>query len=275
MVINGKKIAEQVIEDLKKELKPKKFLAAILVGDDPASISFLKQKEKIAKELSIDFRLYKYPASIKNDELRKEVLKTAEAKTCGGVIIQLPLPKHINKHVCLNVVPREKDVDVLGERALGAFYTGRNPIFPPAIGTTKKILQTMNQELQDKRVVVIGKGPLIGKPISVWLMDGVSELTVLDKSAKDLQDKLKDADIIISGVGKVNLFDSLNLKEGALVIDFGYDITNSGIAGDFNLLEIQNSKFKINYTPTPGGTGPILVAQLFENFYKLAELQSK
>ncbi|MBI2033624.1 MAG: hypothetical protein HYT13_00815 [Candidatus Liptonbacteria bacterium] len=122
-VIDGKKIAESILAKLRSKPKPEKFLATVLVGEDPASISFLKQKEKAAKELGVDFRLYKFPKEIKNDSLREEVLKISKHKTCGGVIVQLPLPEHLNKHYILNVIPREKDVDVLGERALGAFYT--------------------------------------------------------------------------------------------------------------------------------------------------------
>ena len=280
MIIDGKKIARQIIEGLKKKSKLKKFLAAILVGDDPASISFLKRKEKTAKEVCIDFRLYKYPASIKNDELRKEILKIANHKTCGGVIIQLPLPKHINKHVCLNVIPREKDIDVLGERALGAFYTNRNPVLPPAVGVVERIIQNSlagqaKIEIRDLKVIVIGRGLLVGKPISVWLINKVAELTVFSSSTKNLRRKLKSADIIISGVGKANLFNSEDLKEDALIIDFGYSTDEAGkLHGDFSLADQQTSKL-VNYTPTPGGTGPILVTQLLENFYTLVEMQSK
>ena len=240
---------------------------------------------KTAKEVCIDFRLYKYPASIKNDELRKEILKIANHKTCGGVIIQLPLPKHINKHVCLNVIPREKDIDVLGERALGAFYTNRNPVLPPAVGVVERIIQNSLAgqakfpgragEIRDLKVIVIGRGLLVGKPISVWLINKVAELTVFSSSTKNLRRKLKSADIIISGVGKANLFNSEDLKEDALIIDFGYSTDEAGkLHGDFSLADQQTSKL-VNYTPTPGGTGPILVTQLLENFYTLVEMQSK
>ena len=265
MVIDGKKIAEEIIAELKKLPKPKKFLAAFLVGENPASVSFLKQKEQVAKELGIDFRLYKFPAEIKRDELRKEILKIVEHKTCGGAIVQLPLPEDINKHYVLNVIPREKDIDVLGERALGAFYTGRNEILPPAVGVVEKILQTSNFQPQTKKVAVVGLGFLVGKPIATWLIGQTKEIYLLDEGS-DLK-ILKEADLVISGVGKANLFSSKDLKENALVIDFGYSVQDAKISGDFDSLKNGN----ISYTPTPGGTGPILVAKLFENFYKLNE----
>ena len=114
MVIDGKKIAEGILENLKKSAKPRGFLAVFFVGENAASDSFIKQKEKIAKELGVDFRLYKFPENITQDGLRKEILKIAEHKTCGGAIIQLPLPSHINRQYVLNAISREKDVDVFG-----------------------------------------------------------------------------------------------------------------------------------------------------------------
>ena len=293
-IIDGRKIAQEIIDDLKSRPKPEKFFAAILVGDNPASVNFIKQKEKTAKELGVDFRLYNLSADLKNDGLRDEVRKIAEQKTCGGVIVQLPLPEHINKHYILNVIPREKDVDVLGERALGAFYTGRNPVFPPAVGTVEKILSTLNLELSTLSVAVVGLGFLVGKPISVWLMDKVKEVILLDKFS-DLS-VIKSADVVILGAGQAGLIKPEMLKDGAGVIDFGYSVaqapprtdadltlrhgsgqalTNAEtkkISGDFdtNLPAISYQLLNF-YTPTPGGTGPILVAKLFENFYTLNE----
>lgn len=266
MIIEGKKIASDIIKELKQLPKPEKFLAAFLVGDEPASISFLKQKEGAAKELGVDFRLYRFPAEISQNELRKEILKIVSHKTCGGAIVQLPLPEHINRQYVLNVIPREKDVDVLGERALGAFYNGRNPVLPPAVGVVETIIENCKIKIENCRVAVVGLGFLIGKPIANWLMGKVKEIYLLDEGS-DLK-ILKDADIVISGVGKANLFSVKDLKENALVIDFGY--SKEKLIGDFKPPS-GDLPFSIFYTPTPGGTGPILVAKLFENFYKLNE----
>jgi len=287
--IDGKKVAQKIIENLKTLHKPDKIFAAVVVGENPASISFLRQKEKVAKELGIDFRLYKFPEEIKNDDLRKEVGKIALLKKVGGVIVQLPLPEHINKHYILNVIPREKDVDVLGERALGAFYTGRNPVLPPAVGVVEEILNmgrfdlpninvnVGRSDLQKLKAAIVGAGFLVGKPIAVWLMNQkVKELTIFEKGG-DLSE-LKNYDLIISGVGEAGLIKPEMLKDGAGIIDFGCSIEEMSnkrgvmskkISGDFDasLLTAQNSL--LFYTPTPNGTGPILVAKIFENFYKL------
>mgnify|MGYP001576247729 FL=1 len=267
-VIDGKKIADEILGRLKSQSKPKKFLAAVLVGDNEASVGFLKQKEKTAKELGVDFRLYAFPADIKNDPLREEVLKISKHKTCGGVIVQLPLPEHLNKHYILNVIPREKDVDVLGERALGAFYTGRNPVLPPAVGVVEEILLTTNYSLPTSKIAVVGAGFLVGKVIVTWLLGKVRELYVLDKGS-DFR-ILKEVDIVITGIGKAEIIKPEMLKDGGLVIDFGYD----GGEGDFDSSALTPNTYNlkpVSYTPTPGGTGPILVAKIFENFYKLNE----
>lgn len=271
--IDGKKIAEEILVKLKCLPKQEKFLAGILVGESAASESFLKRKEKAAKELGVDFRLYRFPADATNDKLREEVGKVAAHKTCGGVVVQLPLPEQINRHYILNAIPREKDVDVLGERALGAFYTGRNPVIPPAAGVVKEILEAsgvMGQgsgvDLKSLRVVVVGRGLLVGRPVALWLMGQVRELMVLGRNA-DLS-ALKEADLVISGVGKAGIIkpDMLKLETG--IIDFGYD----GGKGDFDAAPLTTNTYNLTpsfYTPTPGGTGPILVAKLMENFYRL------
>jgi methylenetetrahydrofolate dehydrogenase (NADP+)/methenyltetrahydrofolate cyclohydrolase len=271
--IPGKEIAQKIIDELKSRPKPEKFLAAVLVGENPVSINFLKQKEKTAKELGINFRLYQFPESIKNDGLRKEVLRIVLLKKVGGVIIQLPLPEHLNKHYILNVIPREKDVDVIGERALGAFYANRNPVLPPAVAVVKEIVDATSFRLQASKITVVGLGFLIGKPVSTWLMTKCSEIYLLRRGSN--LEILKQADLVISGVGKAGLIKPEMLKSEASIIDFGYDIDGeSKIRGDFDAseLEIKNSKLEISwYTPTPGGTGPILVAKLFENFYTLCK----
>ncbi|MBI2035502.1 MAG: bifunctional 5,10-methylenetetrahydrofolate dehydrogenase/5,10-methenyltetrahydrofolate cyclohydrolase [Candidatus Liptonbacteria bacterium] len=278
-IINGKQIAENILEKLKAQPKPKNFLAAVLVDDDEASKSFIKQKEKAAKELGIDFRLYEFPETVKNDELREEVLKIANHRTCGGIIVQLPLPEHVKKHYILNVIPREKDVDVLGERTLGAFYTGRNPVLPPAVGTLQDILLVIGYTLSTSKVAVVGLGFLVGKPISVWLQGKAKEIILFDEGSDFLL--LKEANLVISGVGKAGIIKPDMLNEEAVVIDFGYDNGK----GDFDSSSLDPkpqtprraspSGFSLNpisYTPTPHGTGPILVAKLLENFYKLCEI---
>jgi len=269
--ISGHEIAQKIIDHLKSGPKPKKILAVVLVGENPASITFLKQKEKTAKELGVDFRIYKFPETIKNDDLRDEIGRIANQKPVGGTIVQLPLPENINPHSSLNVIPRKKDVDVLGERSAGVFYTGRNPILPPSVGVVEEIVNATGFMLHASRVAVVGLGFLIGKPIATWLMGKCPEIYLLDQGS-DFS-ILNNADLVITGVGKPGLIKPEMLKERTGVIDFGYSLDENGkIRGDFDSSKIGNWKLEIGnlwYTPTPGGTGPMLVAKIFENFYKL------
>ncbi|MEK7193173.1 MAG: bifunctional 5,10-methylenetetrahydrofolate dehydrogenase/5,10-methenyltetrahydrofolate cyclohydrolase [Patescibacteria group bacterium] len=267
MIIDGKLIADKIVGDLKVRPRVEKFFGAVLVGEDPASVNFLRQKEKVAKELGIDFRLYTLPASITTDELRREIGRLAQPKNCGGFIVQLPLPEALNKHYVLNAIPKEKDIDVLSEAALGSFYSGRNTIVPPSVGTVKEILGMQTRDLRELKAVMVGAGFLIGKPVGFWLQNRVGELTVLDSEVKDLEARLRDADIVISGAGHPKLFSAKHLKEGATVIDFGFNKINGKIVGDFDSDGAEEKN--IAYTKTPGGTGPILVAELFNNFYIL------
>ncbi len=280
MVIDGKKIAGQIIEELKT--KPggwrDKFMGGMLVGEDPASVNFLKQKEKVAKELGIDFRLYKAPEKATTDDLRAEIGMLSRPKNCGGFLVQLPLPEHISRHYALNAIPKEKDVDCLSEQALGAFYTGRGKVAPPAVETVEEILKSQianGKSLRELKFILIGAGFLIGKPVGFWLQNRAGEVTIYDSSVKNFHPNLKEADVIISGAGHPNLFSAKDLKEGALVIDFGYAQNEGKISGDFDPSASSGQAHdgadekNIAYTKTPGGTGPVLVAKLFENFYKL------
>jgi methylenetetrahydrofolate dehydrogenase (NADP+)/methenyltetrahydrofolate cyclohydrolase len=268
MIIDGKAIANDIIERLKAMPKPEKFFGAVLVGDDSASINFLKQKEKIAKELGIEFRLYQLPATLTTDELRAEIGRLAAPKNCGGFIVQLPLPENINRYYILNAIPKDKDVDCLSEATLGAFYTERGKIAPPSVGTVEEIFKLEHRNLRDLKAVMVGAGFLIGKPVGFWLQNRIAELVVLDIHVKDISERLNDADIIISGTGQAHLFATDNLKEGSVVIDFGYSKIDGKTAGDFDPAGAEEKN--IHYTKTPGGTGPILVAKLFENFYTLS-----
>lgn len=275
MTINGKSIADDIVARLRALPKPpEKFFGAALVGDDPASLNFLKQKEKVARELGIEFRLYQLPLTITTDELRAEIGRLAAPKTCGAFIVQLPLPESVNRYYALNAIPKEKDADCLSEASLGAFYTGRGKVAPPSVETVAEILRRAHGDangrsgLRELKAVMVGAGFLIGKPVGFWLQNQVGELVVLDASVRDVHAKLADADIVIAGAGQANLFAARDLKEGAIVIDFGFNRDADGkIVGDFDPAGADERG--IRYTKTPGGTGPVLVAKLFENFYTL------
>lgn len=271
MIINGKQIAESLLNKLKTQIsliKTKKFLGSLIVGQNKESLSFLKIKQKVANELGIDFRIYQLDENITTDNLRREINRLSNPKNCGGFTVQLPLPEYINVNYVLNAIPKNKDIDLLSEHSIGAFYTGRNKIIPPSVGVLEEIILNQNINLKNLNCAVIGYGFLVGKPIALWLLNKVKNISIFTSKDINFQDNLKEYDLIISGVGKAKLFSAKQLKSNAIVIDFGYDFDeNNKIYGDFDN-ELADEK-DILYTPTPGGTGPILVAKLFENFIKL------
>jgi len=190
--------------------------------------------------------------------------KRTENKICGGTIVQLPLPSHLDRNYILNAVPPEKDVDVLSERALGAFYAERAKVLPPAVGVVESICEAQKYDIGSRSAAIVGLGLLVGRPIANWMMRRAKE-TILLRSASGLS-LLKHADLVIAGVGNAGFIKPGMLKDGAAVIDFGYD----SMRGDFDCEQLAPNDSRITfYTPTPGGTGPILVAKLFENFFRL------
>lgn len=262
MLIDGKKIAENIISSLRSLPKPDRMLAAVLVGDNAQAKSFLRQKERIAQELAIPFHLYQFDESIPETELVKEVQNLGADPEIGGIIVQLPLPPHYNRNVILEAINPKKDIDAMTPES-------RKFVLPLPVEVVKDVLCAVNgaenseEFLKDKIVAVVGRGFLVGKPIMDWL-DAAGIKYSLFHSKSDLGD-LKYADVIITGVGKGGLITPEILKNDVGVIDFGYDLVEGKIKGDFS----PDENFSGWYTPTPGGTGPVLVAEIFKNFYKL------
>jgi len=266
--IDGETIAAGILTECKQRPTPKTFLAAFVVGEDKAGRSFLARKKKVADELGVDMRIYELKAD-SNDQVRDDIRKIAKSRRCGGVLLQLPLPEHLNPHYCSNVIPPTKDVDVLGERMRGAFSNNRSPILPPAVSVVRTILKQQKIEESDlNTVAVVGQGFLVGRPITTYLLGRVGQVFALDRGS-DFS-VLADADLVVCGAGDAGLIKPSMLKPGASVIDFGYSTKNGAVSGDFDSSDLPDNS-KGFYTPTPKGTGPILVAHLFLNFITLAQ----
>jgi len=200
MVIDGKQLASEIIEELKKEreaILKKIRLAVVLVGDNPASLSFIKQKEKVAQELNIDFRLYQYPETIKTKELRKKVSEICRVTFNRGVVVQLPLPASINSQVVLNAILTLKDPDILSEKNLGGFYVNRLIVLPPVIEAIKFLLKKYQIPIEGKIVLLIGRGQLVGKPAALWFINQRATVIVANSKTQNLQDLIKMADYIV------------------------------------------------------------------------------
>ncbi len=260
MIIDGNNIAGKILKELRKQLVPEKEFAAILVGDDSASLSFLKQKEMAARSLGVKFHLYRFADSLAQVELQKKVRAIYENPDVGAVIIQLPLPQKYDRVAVLNEIGIDKDVDVLNGET--------SKILAPAAGALQRILQEINFNVVEKDVVIVGSGLLIGRPIADWLMGKARKLTIMNKGGYE-SSVVRNADLVVSGTGVPRLIKGDDIKNGAVIIDYGYGRDESDtLSGDVDFKSV--SRVAGFVTPTPGGTGPIVVAMLFSNFYKLA-----
>ena len=184
MLIDGRKIADRILEGLKSEvakIKNPPYLAAVLVRDDSGSRKFLELKKKAAESIGIECRIYEFPESISNSELRKNLSRIVRAVTCGGMIIELPLPSHLNTQHILNMVPEQKDPDVLSQKAQGAFFVGRSKVLPPSVEAVRMILEEFKIELKGKTAAVFGYGLLVGRPVSHWLANQGATVSVINE----------------------------------------------------------------------------------------------
>jgi len=281
MIIDGKKSAGEILAKLKKEIQksPRRLVGAILVGENPASESFLKQKVKVAEVLGVNFKIFKFKSNITTLKLAEEIQKLNENKNINGIIIQLQLPKHINMERILTAINPKKDIDALS----------KNPkVLAPTVEAVKFIFQKYKINYKNKNILIVGRGRLVGKPIYEWLTANKSyrqfmrskvKVKIIDERQKNnLTGYTKDFDIIISGVGKAGLINGKMIKRGAVLIDFGFSRQNGPpnngetrkISGDFDFSSCAKKAKLI--TPVPGGMGPIMVAMLFKNLFKLSKL---
>jgi len=269
-LLDGKKLSEKILAKLKKTVKKSKLklrLAVIQVGENPVSQIFINQKKKACENVGINFRLFKFPVKVSAPKLKKEIKKIVRNQANSGIIIQLPLPKKILPEDFLNLIPGEKDIDVLSESSLGKFYQGTLKIMPPTVNGILRLLKNYKIELKGKDVVVIGAGRLVGFPLAVQLLKEKATISVLNEFTEDALSFTKKADILISGVGKPNLIKSKMVKKGVVIIDAGSAMKKGKLVGDVDFKSIGQKASYI--TPVPGGVGPMTVACLLENLIRL------
>jgi methylenetetrahydrofolate dehydrogenase (NADP+)/methenyltetrahydrofolate cyclohydrolase len=279
MIIDGKKIAEEIKEELKEQIAASPpagglKLAIVQVGDDLVSKKFIERKIKFAEEIGIKTKVYNLPVDISTNKLRQKMAEISHIKENNGVILQLPLPSHINTQYVLNGIVPKKDVDVLSSRAFGNFSTNRSKILPPVVGAIKIVLDKAGVDLKGKYAVVIGRGILVGKPVAVWLISEGATFSVLNSKTKDISKFIKDADIILTGIGKPHFITADMVKDGVIIIDAGTSISSqSSVAGSQTKIvgdvEPAIAKKASIFTPVPGGIGPITVAMIFKNLLEL------
>ncbi len=270
MIIDGKKAAAELREKLKQKIiefkstfKTVPGLTVILVGEDPASKIYVKNKEKFAKEIGINSEVIKYPENIEEKIVLDKIKELNGDKKVSGILVQLPLPKHIEKRKVIETILPNKDVDGFHPINVGNLSSGYDTNIPCTPLGCYLLLKKVEKNLSGKHAVVIGRSNLNGKPMAQLLLKENCTVTITHSKTKDLKAECIKADIIIAAVGKPMLVKSDWVKKGAIVIDVGINKTDSGIVGDVDFDEV--SKVAKAITPVPGGVGPMTIACLLNN----------
>ena len=270
MIIDGKKIAAELREELKKKISELKStynaipgLTVILVGEDPASKIYVKNKEKFAKEIGMNSEVIRYPADLKEKELLNKIEELNNNDKVSGILVQLPLPKHIDKRKVIETIAHEKDVDGFHPMNVGNLSSGYDSSIPCTPLGCSLLLIKAEKNLSGKHAVVFGRSNLNGKPMTQLLLKENCTVTITHSKTKDLKKECLRADIIIAAVGIPRLVKGDWVKKGAIVIDVGINKTDSGIVGDVDFDEV--SKVAKAITPVPGGVGPMTIACLLNN----------
>lgn len=279
-IINGKEIAKEIKEkvglNVQREYinkgKEPPCLACIIVEGNPASEVYVASKEKACKECFINSRIIRLPQNVSQSDLIATIKTLNVDHTVSGILLQLPLPKHLDENIAINTITPRKDVDCLTYQNLGALVSAQQVIAPCTSTGIIKILQHENIQIAGKKAVVIGRSLLVGKSIANLLEQQNATVTICHSKTQNLAEETKTADILVVAVGKPELIKKEYIKEGAVVIDVGINRTEKGLKGD---VDFENVKDHCSYiTPVPGGVGPLTVACLMENTLILDKFKS-
>jgi methylenetetrahydrofolate dehydrogenase (NADP+)/methenyltetrahydrofolate cyclohydrolase len=282
-ILNGRKIAEDIKNELKQRIEMLKAegvtpkLVTILVGEDPASLSYVHMIQDAFNAVGISVELFRFPESITQKELEKEIIKVNEDEKIHGILVQMPLPKHINVIEISQIVDPRKDIDCINPVNIGLFLLG-NPRFVPCTpSAVYEILKRSEIEVEGKEVVVVGAAGRIGRLITLLLIRYGATVTACDIATRDLRRHTKEAEILVTAVGKPRLITADMVCEGAVVIDVGIsrieDPERPGkfkIVGDVDFDHVKDKVAAI--TPVPGGVGPVTTAMLISNTVRAAEI---
>lgn len=275
-VISGKQLAKELRENMKEEINLLKqrgitpHLTVILIGDDPASHSYVNGKKKASEEVGISSEIIKLDATITEDELLDKIQELNKDPNVHGILVQLPLPEHIDEQKVIETIDPKKDVDGFHPINVGRMMIGQDTFLPCTPFGILKMLQSINIDMSGKHAVIIGRSNIVGKPMGQLLLNENATVTYCHSRTKDLRKYTLSADILIVAVGKEHIVDGSYIKDGAVVIDVGVNRTKEGkLTGD---VDFEDAKEKASYiTPVPGGVGPMTITMLLENTIKAAK----
>ena len=270
MLLNGKEFSKKLknnlkieVENLKKETNQTPGLAIILVGNNPASEVYVRNKVKDATNCGIYANLIRFEEMISEQELIDEVIKLNNDNTYHGLIVQLPLPKHINEQVIIDTISPDKDVDGFGILNKGKLFSGLESIESATPKGIMKLLEEYNIDPKGKHAVVVGRSNIVGKPMAIMLLNKHATVTICHSRTVNLSEITKQADILVVAIGKPKFITKDMVKEGAVVIDVGTNRVDDKLVGDVDFENVEPIASYI--TPVPGGVGPLTIASLLEN----------
>lgn len=272
IILDGKMLRDKIFESLKAKLdkmQQKPTLAVILVGENPASQIYVRNKKKTAEKLGINSLSIEYPSDISEEELLNKIKELNSDEKVTAILVQLPLPVHINKNRIIDAILPQKDVDGLTPYNLGKLFSGEEPyVYPCTPKGILLLLDEYNIKLEGKNIVVVGRSNLVGKPVAQMLLKRNATVTMCHSHTKNLSEITKTADIIVSAVGKKVIGEKM-LKSDCVVIDVGiFRDENGKISGDVDFENV--SKTAAYISPVPGGVGPMTIASLMLNTVELA-----
>jgi methylenetetrahydrofolate dehydrogenase (NADP+) / methenyltetrahydrofolate cyclohydrolase len=274
-ILDGKKVAQEVIEKVAAEVEylgvsPK--LAIVLVGSDPASLVYVKLKGNASQRAKIGAKTYFLKESTSEKELISVIKKLNSGKD-NGILVQLPLPKHLNEEKILLEINKKKDVDGLHPENIGNMLLGNAALLPCTPAGIIELLDYYKIPIQGKHAVVVGRSNIVGKPIAMLLLSRNATVTVCHSKTKDLASHTKQADILVAAAGRPNMITGEMIKQGAVVIDVGTNKINGKLVGDVEFSSACKKACCI--TPVPGGVGPLTVALLLKNTLSACKMQKK
>lgn len=275
MILDGKKIKNQILDELKEEVnnltkKPK--LVVIQVGNNEASNVYIKQKNNMCNYIGYDFEHIKLDNDTNEENLLEVINKLNNNISINGILVQLPLPNHIDSNKVINTISPDKDVDGLTDINIGMLSHNKDTLYSCTPYGVMELLDRYNIEVSGKNVVIIGRSNLVGKPMSMMLLNKDATVTICHSKTKNLIEFTKKADILVAAVGKPNFITKDMVSEDTTVIDVGISRTELGLCGDVDFESIKN---KVKYiTPVPGGVGPMTVAMLGKNILKAYKIQN-
>ncbi len=279
-LISGKKIANELAEDLKDAVADLKNqgvtpgLTVILVGENPASKVYVRNKKRRAEDLGINFDLIKYDADVTQAELVQKIEELNADVNVDGILVQLPLPKTIDEETIVNLVAAEKDVDGFNPVNFGHLWQNDATVIPSTAGGIMTLLDKSGVKLTGKHVVIINRSNIVGRPLGALMLNADATVTFVHSKTKDIKELTKQADILVSGVGIADFVTSDMVKPGAIVIDVGMNRNDEGkLVGDVAFDDVLPEVSLI--TPVPGGVGPMTIITLMEQVIVIAQKRLK